>query len=147
MSEQNVRPTELVAALGNIPPTAQAVGTITTAWLFAGNFNNILAAIRCGALGASGTVSAAIQQATSSAGANAKFITGKSITALATNNQTALINLNPQELDTNNGFCYIQLQITVATATSQVQGDILGFSARNLPAYSLNGADVVQVVL
>ena len=147
MSNVNARASELVAELGAVPPTNQAVGTITTGWLSLANFQNVLAAVRSGTLGASASVTAKLQQATDTSGTAAKDLTGKAITAITANNKTALINLNAQELDVANGFDCVQLQITVATATSYVQGEVLGLNCRYNPTSDWNGVQVTQVVL
>lgn len=142
----NDKPTDLVAQLGEIAPISQGVGTVATSWINIAEFHCVLAEIRTGVLGGSATVAAKIQQATSSGGAGAKDVTGKSITAISTSGQSALINLRTQELDVNGGFTFVQLQITVATAASLVAAAVMGFGPRYQPASLLNDATVVQVV-
>lgn len=145
----NVKPTDAIACLADIAPVSQGVGSAASGWISVKNFHALLVEIHTGVLGTAATVDAKIQQATSAAGANAKDITGKAITQIVKatgDNKTAFINLHPEELDTNGGFAFVQLTITVAAAASLVSGTLLGFSPRYAPASDLNDADVVQVI-
>jgi hypothetical protein len=146
----NVKATEQVAVLGAINPASQAAGSVASGWIPAANFQKFLALVQVGVFGASATVDANIQQATSAAGAGAKAIgAGRAITqALAGggNNVQAEINLDAQELDVANGFAFIQLTITVGTAATLVAGAVLGFNPRFAPASDFNTAAVVQIV-
>ena len=70
----NVKGSEQVAVIGAINPSSQAAGSAVTGWLSIAQFQKLLAIIQVGTFGASATVDANIQQATSAAGANAKAI-------------------------------------------------------------------------
>jgi hypothetical protein len=149
----NVKGSEQVAILGQISPSSQAAGSLTTGWLSAAQFQKFLAIIQVGAFGASATVDANIQQATSSGGAGAKAITtptgAPAITELAAaggNNVQCEINLDAQFLDVNNGFDYIQLTITVGVAATETSGVLLGFVPRLAPASDWNATSVTQIV-
>jgi hypothetical protein len=145
----NVKATEQVALLDSINPVSQGVGTVTTGWVSAAQFNKFLATVICGVLGAAATVDAKIQQANTSGGGGAKDVAGTPITQLvkATNdNNQALINVDAQQLDVANGFAWIRLSITVGAAASLVSGQLFGFIPRNASADALNNATVVQVV-
>ena len=52
-----------------------------------------------------------------------------------------------EELDTDNGFNFVGLTITVGTATSDVAGMILAFDPRNAPASDNDNASVVEIVV
>jgi hypothetical protein len=148
----NVKASEQVAVLGVINPASQGVGSVSTGWVSAADFMKFLALVQVGAFGASATVDANIQQATSSGGAGAKAIAIPSgnlaITELAagTNNLQAELNLDAQLLDVNNGYSFIQLTITVGVAASLVSGVLLGFAPRLAPASDFNAASVAQIV-
>jgi hypothetical protein len=96
------------------------------------------------------TVDAKLQQATDAAGTGAKDITGKAITQLAQAangaSRQALINLRPDEVDTNNGFTYVRVVITVATAAAHTAAQLLGLDPRFAPADTVNQAAVAQIV-
>lgn len=127
----NVRFSDLVAELDRIPPASQGAGSATTAWLDASQYPEFAGVILVGVLGASATVDAKFQQATSSGGAGAKNITGAAITQITSgNNQEAVINLRGDQLDINNGFNFIQLSITVGVAATLISGVVYGIAGR-----------------
>jgi hypothetical protein len=145
----NARISEQASVLATIDPVSQAAGTITTGWVSAATHERFMALIQTGVLGASATVDAKLQQATTSAGAGAKDVTGKAITQIVKasgDNKQAAINLRADELDMNNGFAWFRLSITVGTAASLISASVLGGVARQLPASGNNQAAVVQLV-
>lgn len=153
----NQRPTDGLAQLATISPVSQAAGTANSGWVSLANFQRALAEIDTGVLGASATVDAKVQQATDSSGTGAKDITGKAITQIVKasgDNKQAFINLADTDLDVTNGFLFVQLSITVGTATSLVGGSLKGFVPRfeppvdsgANPAINLGSANVVQIV-
>ncbi len=145
----NAKISEQLALLATIDPVSQAAGTVTTGWLSAALFERFMASIRTGVLGASATVDAKLQQATDNTGTGVKDVTGKAITQIVKasgDNKQALINLRAEELDTNGGFAYFRLSITVGTTTSLITAEVWGGVARNLPASAQNQAGVVQIV-
>lgn len=144
----NNKISEAQAVLANIAPISQGVGTAVSGWVSIKNAQMILAIISVGVFGASATVDAKFQQATSAAGAGAKDVTGKAITQLLAaggNNRLAEINVRPQDLDTNGGFSFVQLSVTVGTAATLISAEVLA-STRYLPASDLNSAAVAQIV-
>ena len=145
----NAKASELLAVLATIDPVSQAAGTVTTGWITVANHHGLLAVIQTGALGASATLDAKLQQATDSSGTGAKDITGKAITQIikATgDNKQALINVKPEELDTVNGFGFVRLSITVGVAASLTSAQLLGINPRFAPADAGNQAGVAQIV-
>lgn len=145
----NARASEQIALLDTLDPVSQAAATVTTGWISAMAFHRFVAIINTGVLGASATVDAKLQQATDSSGTGVKDITGKAITQIVKasgDNKQALINLNATEMDTNGGFNYFRLSITVGTAASLIAANVYGFNPRNASAAALNNADVAQVV-
>ena len=149
MFSMNVKATEQVALLGAIVPSSQAAGTAVTGWLSASDFQKFLGVVQAGAMGAGGTIDAKIQQAQDGNGTNAKDVPNKAITELAAaggGDVEVEINLDAQELDTNNGFGFIQLSITTASAASGTAGLVFGFLPRYGPASDFNAATVAQIV-
>lgn len=153
----NQLPSDGVAVLGAIDPISQGVGTATTGWVSVANFHSFMALIDAGVFGASATVDAKIQQATDSGGTGAKDITGKALTQLLSaggNNRQALINFRAQDVDTNNGFGYVRLSVTVGTAATLIAAQLLGFYPRfepvrdvaASPAINLGASSVAQIV-
>ena len=143
----NQKPSEGLGLLATIDPASQAAGTVTTGWVDQSNYFALMAVINVGAFGASATVDAKLQQATDSGGTGAKDITGKSITQLLAaggNNRQAVINAKEADLDTEGGFRYVRLSVTVATAATLVSAQLFGAIPRFMPA--TNQAGVAQVV-
>lgn len=149
MFTANQKISESLAVLATIDPVSQAAGTVSTGWVDQSVFFNLVALIQTGVLGASATVDAKLQQATDSSGTGAKDVTGKAITQIVKatgDNKQALINLKEADLDTEGGFRYVRLSITVGTAASQVGAALLGGVGRFQPANSYNQAAVAQIV-
>ena len=144
----NEKISESLISLGNIAPVSQGVGTAVSGWVSLKNAHAAMALINVGVFGASATVDAKIQQATTSGGANAKDVTGKAIVqmlAAGGNGKQAMINFRPQDLDVNGGFTFVQLSVTVGTAATLIAADLVA-NARFQPASDLNNAIVTQII-
>lgn len=130
----NILPSEAVAVAGIIDADAYAAGTVTSGWVDMSKFHAALAVVGVGDMVATSTVDAKLEQATSSAGAGAKAITGKAITQLTQagtdDNKQALIDVRPEDLDRDNGFRFVRLSMTVAAAASDAFGLLLGLYPR-----------------
>jgi len=140
---------ETIAVADKISPVSQGAGTVTSGWVSMARFTQLMAIVKTGVLGTSATVDAKLQQASDSGGTGAKDITGKAITQLvkaSNDNNQAVINLRPSDLDVANGFSYVRLSVTVGTAASLIDGTLLGFIPVNAPASSVDSAGVVQIV-
>lgn len=153
----NTKISEGLALLGSIDPVSQAAATVTTGWVAVANFLSFMAVISTGVLGASATVDAKIQQAQDSGGTGVKDIAGKALTQIvkATGDaKQAFIDFRAQDLDTNGGFGYVRVSLTVGVAASQVSAYLFGGNARfepikdatASPAINLGAASVVQIV-
>ena len=115
----NAKGSELFSVLATIDPASQAVGTVTTGWISAGNHHTLLALVQSGVLGTGATLDAKLQQATDASGTGAKDVTGKALNQIVKatgDNKQALINLRPDDLDVTNGYAYVRLSLTVAVA-------------------------------
>jgi hypothetical protein len=145
----NAKGSELFSVLATIDPASQAVGTVTTGWISAGNHHSLLALVQSGVLGTGATLDAKLQQATDASGTGAKDVTGKAITQIVKatgDNKQALINLRPDDLDVTNGYAYVRLSVTVAVAASLTAAQLLGFNPRFAPGDASNQTAVAQVV-
>ena len=146
----NALPSEKAAIVATIDPDVTTASTVTSDWVAMKDFEQIMAIIMAGTLGSSATVDAKLEQATDSSGTGAKDISGKSITQLtqagSDSDKQAIINLRGEELDVDNSFDYARLSITVAVATSDIGGIILGMNPRNLPASDNDLASVDEIV-
>ena len=145
----NQKVSEGLAILATIDPVSQAAGTVNTGWVDQSVFFNVMALIQTGVLGASATVDAKLQQATDSSGTGLKDVTGKAIAQIVKasgDNKQALINLKESDLDTEGGFRYVRLSITVGTAASLVGASLMGAVPRFQAANTYNQAAVAQIV-
>lgn len=146
----NAKASEIVAVVGSIDPDAYAAGTVTTGWVKASNFTQLMAIVQAGTLGASATLDAKIEQASDSGGTGAKDLSGSDITQLTQagtdSDKQAVINFRPEDLDIANGFEYVRLSMTVATATSDAGGILLGLNARTGVASDSDASTVDEIV-
>jgi hypothetical protein len=149
MDSQNTRFSERAAILAVVNPASQGAGTANSGWIPVSLFDRIVAELMVGAFGASATVDAKFQQATSSGGAGAKDITGKAITQMVAaggNNRQAIVEVSETDLDVNNGFAFVQFSVTVGTAATLIAATVKGVNARYQPASAYNATSVAQVV-
>lgn len=147
----NALPSELAAVVATVDPDALTATTHDSDWVDMGDFEQAMVLVMAGTLGTNATFAAAVRQATSAAGAGAKAITGKSITTLTQaspddSDKQAIVNVRGSDLDVANGFRYISVRITVATATSDGGALILGINPKYGPAYDRDLASVAEIV-
>jgi len=145
----NVKFSEAHSILATLDPVSQGAATVTTGWVSMAYFHSLVAIIQTGVLGASATLDAKLQQATSSGGAGAKDITGKALTQIVKasgDSKQALIELRDTDLDVNNGFTFVRLSVTVGTAASLINAMLIGFNPLYQSAASYNQAGVAQIV-
>ncbi len=146
----NLKPSQRVALAGVIDPDAYSAGTYTTGWIAAADAGAFMALVSVGTMASTSTVNAKLEQATSAAGAGAKDITGKAITALteagSDSDKQAIINLRPEELDIANAFTHFRLSMTVATAASDASGHVFALDHRYGPANLRDIAAVDEIV-
>lgn len=146
----NVLPSEIASVVGVIDPDANAAGTYLTAWVSMEDWECLLAIVMAGDLGSSAMLDAKLRQAKDSSGTSAKDITGKAITQLTEagtdSNKQALINVRREELDIANAFTHVALSMTVATATSDSGGLLLGFFPRYGVANDSDATTVDEVI-
>ena len=145
----NVKFSEAHSILATLDPVSQGAATVTTGWVSMAYFHSLVAIIQTGVLGASATLDAKLQQATSSGGAGAKDITGKAITQIVKasgDSKQALIELRDTDLDVNNGFTFVRLSVTVGTAASLINAMLIGFNPLYQSAAAYNQAGVAQIV-
>jgi hypothetical protein len=143
----NILPSNQAVLAGIIDPDAYTAATYTTGWVSMVTYDAIQAIVMAGTLGSSATIDAKLQQASDGSGTGAKDITGKAITQLTQastdDDKQAIINCRADELDRDNNFTHVRLSVTVATATSDMGGLILGHNARYQPATDLASVDEV----
>jgi hypothetical protein len=131
---ETIKASDQVVVVGQVSPNAQGAGDASSGWIKASDYWQFLAIVQAGGLGTNATLDAKLEQATDGSGTGAKDVTGAAITQLTQagtdSDKLALINLDPSKLDVANDFDYFRLTLTVATATSEVAGLVLGLHAR-----------------
>lgn len=147
----NLKGSDQATLLAKLDPVSQGAATVTTGWVKASDFYFLLATLMVGALGASATVDAKLQQATDSGGSGAKDVTGSSIVQLtqagSDSNKVVKINLDPAKLDVDGGFDHIRLSVTVATAACLIAATVEGFAPRYGVAAHIAAVDEVVSVI
>lgn len=147
----NSRFSEANAIVAVVDPDANTAGAVTTAWVDAGQFEEVSAVVLAGTLGASGTLDCKLQQATDSSGTGAKDISGAAITqftqAGSGSDKQAIISVRAESLDTDNGFRYVAAVLTTATATSDSAVVVFGSHPRSAPASGADLSSVDEIVL
>jgi hypothetical protein len=142
----NIKPSEQATVAAVINPQS-ANSAQSSGWVSMATYEAIQALVVAGALGASATVDAKLQQAQDASGTGAKDITGKAITQLtkagSDDNKQAIINCYAQDLDVSGGFTHVRLTITPATAACLIAGVVLGHYARYQPAAAAASVDEV----
>lgn len=142
---------EVCAVAGVIDPDVTVASTVDSDYVDMSKFESAMGIAMAGTLGASATFDASLVQATSAAGAGVKAITGKAGTQLTqagtdqSDNQVVL-SVRAEELDIANSFRFVALRITVAAATSDAAGILLGFNPAHAPASDNDVASVAEIV-
>lgn len=146
MANPNLKPSDRAVIAAVIDPVSSSTAK-SSGWISMATFHDIQAIIQVGAIGASATVDAKLEQAKDGSGTGVKDISGKAITQLTKtgtdDNKQAVINCWADELDVNNGYTHVRLTITPATAASLIAGVILGHDARYQPADAAATVDEV----
>ena len=147
----NQKPSELFAILAKLDPVSQGAATVNSGWVAVKDWHRLAAILMVGALGASGTVDAKIQQASDGSGTGAKDLTtAKQITQLTQagtdSNKQVVINVEPDDLDLDNSFTHIRLSVTVGVAASLISAVVLGFNPRFGSASDQDAATVDEIV-
>lgn len=144
------KPSEMAAVVAVIDPDANTAGALTTAYVDASKFEQIMAIVMAGTLGSSATLDAKLVQATDSSGTGVKDISGKAITQLTQagtdSDKQAIIQVRADELDVAGGFRYVALVHTVGTATSDSGAVVLGLNPTYGPASDYDLSTVDEIV-
>jgi hypothetical protein len=146
----NSLPSERAAVVATIDPDVYTQAAYVSDYVDMGKWDSLLAVIMAGTLGSSATLNAKLVQATTSGGSGKKDISGKAIAALTQggtdSDKQALINLRAEELDVDNDFQFVAIEMTIGTATSDAGAVLFGFDGRYLPASDSDLASVDEIV-
>jgi len=122
---------EVISPIAQIAPQSSSSNLLSAA-INMKNVYRLAAVISVGVITATGTIDAKFVQATTSGGTY-KDVTGKAITQLtaaADSNpgKPLVIELRADELDLVNGYSFVKLSLTPATAAALVSATIFAFS-------------------
>lgn len=124
----NARFTELYQFENSQAPADKGTGTHTGDWLDMSDAYRGIAILRTGAMTTDSTVDAKLEQAKDSAGTGAKDL-GKAITQLTQadgdGDSLVAIEIEPGDIDVDNGFRYVRWSIEVGTASSVISAFIV----------------------
>ena len=104
-------------------------GGVSTSWFSVADYHRIVVIVFAGTL--TGTLDAAVWQATNVAGGSAKILTGKAITQLAAteDEEIAAIEIRTEEMDVDGGFDCLRVQ-TTSSAVNVYAVLVFGFEPR-----------------
>ena len=125
--------TETHELLERLPPLTYN-GGVSTNWFAVNDYHRVIVIVSAGTL--TGTLDAAVFQATNLAGAGAKAVTGKAITQLAAGHDEYIsgIEIRTEELDVDGGFDCLRVQ-TVSSAVNVFEVIVFGL----IPRYAAVG--------
>jgi hypothetical protein len=135
----------------HIPADSEA-GAVNTGWIQWGQFHELVGLLSVGDMVATATLDLAVEQATSSGGAGAKALTKKDGTNLTItqltqaggdSNKAVGFTALAEYLDVNNGFEYVRVTITPATAAVEFAFFLFGVEPRYAPVSTSNFDEVV----
>ena len=138
----NSKPSELITLLATIDPAVQPTGVIVSNFVPVKNHHTFMSVVSVGAVGVGGTVDVKFRQAQDATGTNAKDIAGKAIVQMVTSSRQSIVNMKTGDLDTENNFAFIAVQLTVGIASSAVGVSVIGTNPRFADAAALNPASV-----
>lgn len=141
----NVKPSDRANLKAVINPQS-ATTAKSSSWVRLGIAESLLADIFVGTIATNGTVDAKLEQATSDGG-TPKDVTGKAITQLTQagtdSDKQVRINCQSEDLDVANGYCWVRLTITPATAAALICGAVYTMDHRYAPADATTVDEVV----
>jgi hypothetical protein len=136
---------EVHELLANISPQAAngAVGEHNTGYFFAGNHHRFIIMLTNGEPGGASTIDVDVEEATTAAGAGAQNIVKVVAQQVAADaGETTLIELRTEEMDVNNDYDWLNVEVIVAVNTYTYDLKVFGVVPRFAPA-SVTGITVV----
>jgi hypothetical protein len=130
-----------------IPPVSRLSAVAYTGWVSMRDFHKAVAIYNGGLLAANAVVDMQILQATDGLGAGSKIIADKHIATLgnADDNVACVIELDASELDVDNAFDWINLELSCGGAAACLTSAVLiRYQPRFKPVDSTNLAEIVD---
>jgi len=148
MPEYTQRFTEVYYPLSIQYSDSFGAGTSDSTYVSLANYHRAVLVLNVGDMQATATLACSIRQATSTAGAGAKVITGKSITQLTQasgdGDDLICIELRTEELDVVNGFDCVSVRVVVTNAAVEYGYVLYGAIPRFQPTATTNWVEIVD---
>lgn len=130
MSEHTMKLAEMIPVVGVINPDAYNAATTLSGAIDMSLYSQVMVIVNVGDMASTATLDAKVTQATTSGGTY-KDVSGAAITQLTQaspddSNKLAIINVDQTELDMDNGYRYIKVSVTGATAASDYGVVVVG---------------------
>lgn len=129
-------------------PLTRQVAAHVSDWVLMSKYHRAFFLLMLGAMGASATVDAKLQEAKDATGTGAQDISGKAITQLtkagSDDNSLAGIELRTEELSVNSGYEYVRFVVTIAVADCTYSATLFGTETRYGPAPTTAYDEVVS---
>lgn len=117
-----------------------------TARFAVGAYRRFVVILMVGAITSTGTLDIDIEQSNAASGGTTKNVDGKSITQLTQasgdSNKIVAIEIRSEELDVNNGFAWLNVELTPLTAASICGVLVLAGEARQKPVSVANWDEI-----
>lgn len=144
MSIDNMRLNQKIIPLAAMVPLTAAQASVNSIWINMDDEAQILAFVQAGVVGT--TLDFKLQQATDNSGTGAKDITGKAITQL-TATGLASIECSAYELDADNGFTFLSMDLTTVGATTAASALLFsGPRDRYMPGTTISDEDIQETI-
>lgn len=147
MADYTSRVSERMYPLDTYNADSLGVGVANGAWVSLRDYHRAWVYINVGDMQATATLDLLLQQATDTAGAGAKAITGKAIAQLTQaggdSDSEVCIELQTEELDVSLNFDAIRFIATVAAAAVELSVTVFGITSRFDPVPVANWAEIV----
>lgn len=124
---------EQFKSLQRISPQSTSTQVNGSAYVDVSGFRRFIAKFNVGAIAATGTLTCQVRQATSAAGAGVKALIASAALADTGDDQDIWLEFKAEDLDVDNGYKFVRLEIVAATAASIVGAELLGFVATYEP--------------
>jgi hypothetical protein len=143
----NEQLSEAITVLAQIPPGSQAAGTVTLGPFSMKGIGRVLATLQIATLSGGSTV-AAIWQTSATSGGSYTSVSGSGITTVTSGtNPVVKTELQASTLQSNSVGPWVQLLVTVATASATISALAIGGATAYDPASDNDIAAVVQTVV
>jgi len=133
---------------------SQAIGVHASPYVNVRDYHRLWFVLNVGQIHGGGTLDAALQQATTTAGAGVKAIlaknqiTNKAITQLTfaggDSDDLVCIELQTEELDVTNGFDCVRFVVTVGVAEVEYAAVLYGCESRHMAVPTTNWTEIID---